>query len=237
MAALGRLDDLEEFLLGLSPQDAFRPRAMWQFPGGLHDYTLPTTVAERIGSPEDLGYALADAEVELVVYATDVSDYPHGDEARDFELEYSSHTSPPEVMGAAILASAADQRPRAPEHARRQGCDGRRLGAELPLRARVSQPGGRCDRSVQICGELSAHERCLPRADTRAARAVPRSAARSRAPRGSAVGAGADDARRARALRRADRAPHARRVRAQCRRRGADRSRARHLRGGAAAAS
>ena len=55
MAALGRLDDLEEFLLGLSPQDAFRPRAMWQFPGGLHDYTLPTTVAERIGSPEDLG--------------------------------------------------------------------------------------------------------------------------------------------------------------------------------------
>ncbi len=107
MAALGRLDDLEEFLLGLSPQDAFRPRAMWQFPGGLHDYTLPTTVAERIGSPEELGYALADAEVELVVYATDVSDYPDGDEARDFELEYSSHTSPPEVMGAAILASAA----------------------------------------------------------------------------------------------------------------------------------
>jgi predicted acylesterase/phospholipase RssA len=107
MAALGRLDDLEGFLLGLSPQDVFRPRAVWQFPGGLHDYTLPTTVAERIGSPEELGAALADAEVELIVYATDVSDYPHGDETRDFELEYSSHTSPPEVMGAAILASAA----------------------------------------------------------------------------------------------------------------------------------
>ena len=40
MAALDRLDDLEEFLLGLQPEDAFRPRPVWQFPGGLHDYTL-----------------------------------------------------------------------------------------------------------------------------------------------------------------------------------------------------
>jgi predicted acylesterase/phospholipase RssA len=107
MAALGRLGDLEEFLLDLQPQDAFRPRAVWQFPGGLHDYTLPETVADRIGSPEELGAALAAAEIELVVYATDVSDYPEGDEARDFELEYSSRTTEPEVMGRAILASAA----------------------------------------------------------------------------------------------------------------------------------
>lgn len=107
MAALGRLGDLEEFLLDLQPQDAFRPRAVWQFPGGLHDYTLPETVAGRIGSPEELGAALAAAEIELVVYATDVSDYPEGDEARDFELEYSSRTTEPEVMGRAILASAA----------------------------------------------------------------------------------------------------------------------------------
>jgi predicted acylesterase/phospholipase RssA len=107
MAALERLDDLEEFLLGLKPQDAFRPRAVWQFPGGLHDYTLPETVASRIGSPQELGAALAAAEIELVVYATDVSDYPEGDEARDFELEYSSRTTEHEVMGRAILASAA----------------------------------------------------------------------------------------------------------------------------------
>ena len=107
MAALGRLDDLEQFLVELEPQDAFRPRAVWQFPGGLHDYTLPSTVADRIGSPEELGDALAGAEIELVVYATDVSDYPEGDEARDFELEYSSRTTQPDVMGRAILASAA----------------------------------------------------------------------------------------------------------------------------------
>jgi predicted acylesterase/phospholipase RssA len=107
MAALERLDDLEEFLFDLQPTDAFRPRAVWQFPGGLHDYTLPTTVAERIGSPVELGSALASSEIELVVYATDVSDYPEGDEARDFELAYSSRTADPELMGRAILASAA----------------------------------------------------------------------------------------------------------------------------------
>jgi predicted acylesterase/phospholipase RssA len=107
MAALGRLDDLEEFVLALEPRDAFRPRAVWQFPGGLHDYTLPATVAERIGTPDELGAALARCDVELVVYATDVSEYPHGDEARDFELEYSSRTTGPELMGRAILASAA----------------------------------------------------------------------------------------------------------------------------------
>lgn len=107
MAALDRLDDLETFLLGLQPADAFRPRAVWQFPGGLHDYTLPETVADRVGSPQELGEALAASDIELVVYATDVSDYPEADEARDFELEYSSRTAPPEVMGRAILASAA----------------------------------------------------------------------------------------------------------------------------------
>jgi predicted acylesterase/phospholipase RssA len=107
MAALGRLEDLEDFLLGIQPGDAFRPRPVWQFPGGLHDYTLPATIAERIGSPEEMGDALARSEIELVVYATDVGDNPGGDEGRDFELEYASRSTPPEVMGRAILASAA----------------------------------------------------------------------------------------------------------------------------------
>ena len=107
MAALDRLDDLETFLADLQPADAFRPRPFWQFPGGLHDYTLPTTVADRIGSPEELGAGLRACPIELVVYATDVSDYPAADEERDFELAYSSRTTPPELMGRAILASAA----------------------------------------------------------------------------------------------------------------------------------
>jgi predicted acylesterase/phospholipase RssA len=107
MAALDRLDDFEEFLLGLRPEDAFRPRPIWQFPGGLHDYTLPTTVEERLGPPDVLGSALAASPIELLVYATDVSEYPTGDEERDFELEYSSRSADPETMGRAILASAA----------------------------------------------------------------------------------------------------------------------------------
>ena len=86
LAALDRLDDLEEFLLGIQPEHAFRPRPVWQFPGGLHDYTLPATVEVRIGSPAELGSALADADVELLVYATDVSDHPVDDDEGDFEL-------------------------------------------------------------------------------------------------------------------------------------------------------
>ena len=107
MAALDRLDDFEDFLLGLRPEEVFRPRRVWQFPGGLHDYTLPATIAERLGTPDELGVELAASEIELVVFATDVSDYPEGDGTRHFELAYPSHSTPPETMGRAILASAA----------------------------------------------------------------------------------------------------------------------------------
>lgn len=107
MATLDRLDDLEAFVFGLQPEDVFRPRRVWQFPGGLHDYTLPATIAERIGEAGELGAALAVAEIELVVFATDVSEHREGDETRHFELVYSSHSTPPETMGRALLASAA----------------------------------------------------------------------------------------------------------------------------------
>jgi len=107
MAALDRLDDLERFLLELQPAEVFRPRPMWQMPGGLHDYTLPATIAERVGSAEQLGEELAAAEIELVVFATDVSEHDEEDETQHFELAYPSHSTPADVMGRAILASAA----------------------------------------------------------------------------------------------------------------------------------
>lgn len=108
VAALDRLEDLERFLLDLRAEDVFRPRRMWQLPlGGLRDYTLPDTIAERLGTPEELGSALAGSEIELVVFATDVSDYLEPDTTRHFELVYSSHSAPHETMGRAILASAA----------------------------------------------------------------------------------------------------------------------------------
>jgi predicted acylesterase/phospholipase RssA len=107
LAALDQLDELQDFLLELQPADVFRPRRMWQFPGGLHDYTLPATIAERLGSPLELGLALASSPVELVVFATDVSENYRGDESRHFELVYGSRSTDPETMGQAILASAA----------------------------------------------------------------------------------------------------------------------------------
>jgi len=107
MAALDRLEDLEDFLLHLQPEEVFRPRRVWQFPGGLHDYTLPETIAERLGEARDLGAGLAASAIELVVFATDVSEPLDGDEAHHFELVFSSRSTSPETMGRAILASAA----------------------------------------------------------------------------------------------------------------------------------
>jgi predicted acylesterase/phospholipase RssA len=108
MAALDRLDDLERFLLELRPEDTFRPNRLWRLPLlGLHDYTLPRTIAERLGDPVAIARELAQAERELVVVATDVtSASPAGDDM-SYELVYSSKETAPEEMMQAILASAA----------------------------------------------------------------------------------------------------------------------------------
>jgi predicted acylesterase/phospholipase RssA len=108
MAALGRLDELEEFMLALQPEETFRPHSLWRLPLlGSHDYRLPETVEERIGSLSELARELADAPVEVVVFATDVTDDQHGTGAHAYELSYSSRTTLPETMAQAILASAA----------------------------------------------------------------------------------------------------------------------------------
>ena len=108
MAAMDQLDELEAFLLSLRSEEVFRPRRMWQLPlGGIHDYTLPETIANRLGVSKVLGSALAASEIELVVYATDVSDHLEADTSRHYELAYSSHSTPHDTMSRAILASAA----------------------------------------------------------------------------------------------------------------------------------
>lgn len=105
MAALDRLDELEEFLLRLRADETFRPNRLWRLPLlGLHDYRLPRTVAERLGDPAEVGRALAEAPVELVVLTTDVGEEPPED---GFEVAWSSRTTPPEPMAQAIFASAA----------------------------------------------------------------------------------------------------------------------------------
>lgn len=108
MAALDRLDELEDFMLALQPDETFRPNSLWRFPLlGSHDYRLPHTVEARLGDMAELARELAAAPAEVVVVATDVSDDAHGVGQYAYELTYSSRTTPPETMAQAILASAA----------------------------------------------------------------------------------------------------------------------------------
>lgn len=108
MTALGRLDDLETFLLDLQPDEAFKPHRLWQLPFlGLHDYVLPRTIAARLGDPLELARRLAASEVEVVVIAADVTGDDDPDGVESLELAYSSKRTPPEVFSQAVLASAA----------------------------------------------------------------------------------------------------------------------------------
>jgi predicted acylesterase/phospholipase RssA len=108
MAALDRLDELERFMLLLQPEETFRPHSLWRLPLlGSHDYRLPETVAARIGDVVQLARDLAEAPIELTVFATDVTDDAHGTGAHAYELAYSSRSTPPETMAQAMLASAA----------------------------------------------------------------------------------------------------------------------------------
>jgi predicted acylesterase/phospholipase RssA len=108
MAALDRLDELEEFMLLLQPDETFRPHSLWRLPLlGSHDYRLPDTVAQRLGDVVSMARDLAASPVELTVVATDVSADVPGEGRHAYELAYSSRTTPPETMAEAILASAA----------------------------------------------------------------------------------------------------------------------------------
>jgi predicted acylesterase/phospholipase RssA len=108
MAALERLDELEDFLYRLRPEETFRANRLWRLPLlGTHDYVLPQTVAERLGDPVAAARRLASAPVEVVVIVTDVTVDGDGGGPRLFERSYSSRTTPPEEMAQAVLASAA----------------------------------------------------------------------------------------------------------------------------------
>jgi predicted acylesterase/phospholipase RssA len=108
MAALDRLDDLERFLYDLRAEEAFRPNRLWRLPLlGMHDYALPTTIAERIAEPVELAAQLRHRPVELVVLATDVTVDEEPDHTDALELAYSSWTTDPETFARAVLASAA----------------------------------------------------------------------------------------------------------------------------------
>ncbi len=107
MAALDRLDDLEAFMLDLRPEEAFRPNRLWRLPLlGLHEYSLPQTIARKVGDLTALAEELSHAERELVVCASDVTETERTS-GHNFELVYSSRTTEPAEMAQAIIASAA----------------------------------------------------------------------------------------------------------------------------------
>jgi predicted acylesterase/phospholipase RssA len=108
MAAQDRLEDLEEFLYGLQPEETFRANRLWRLPLlGTHDYVLPETIADRLGDVAAAAAELRGGPVELVVIVTDVTVDGETDGSRLFELAYSSRTTPPEEMAQAVFASAA----------------------------------------------------------------------------------------------------------------------------------
>src|SRR5438876_7883830 len=91
VAALDRLSDFEAFLLDLKPDETFRPNRLWQMPLlGLHEYALPDTIAERFGDLVALAAGLCEADIELVVIATDATPSDDVTDCRDYELVYSS---------------------------------------------------------------------------------------------------------------------------------------------------
>jgi predicted acylesterase/phospholipase RssA len=109
MAALERLESLEEFLLELKPEETFRANRLWRLPLlGTHDYVLPRTIAERLGDPHVTALELIESPVELVVVVTDVTTGDGGGpDPRLFERAYSSRSAEPGEMAEAVLASAA----------------------------------------------------------------------------------------------------------------------------------
>ncbi len=108
MAAIDRLDAMEEFVLELRPEETFRPNRLWQTPlNGLHDYVLPETIAERLAPIDELAAEAASSPIELLVTVTDVTDGGVPDEVHAYERVYSSRETPVEVMARAVLASAA----------------------------------------------------------------------------------------------------------------------------------
>ena len=193
MGALERLDDLEEFLLGLQATDVFRPNKLWRLPlVGSHEYALPATVAERLEDTAELAEQLTRAEIELVVCATDLTAREEGcPDPHAFELVYSSRTTGPDELAEAILGIGGDQRDRAADPGRRPDRDRRRLDAELPARARVRASRRAAHRRLPLRHHVAAGRDRADRAPAPPPRAVRPHPADPRARRGAARGGGA----------------------------------------------
>ena len=176
-----RLDELEEFLLELQADDAFRPRAVWQFPRRaprLHAARTTVAASDRVARGARIrarrrrhrARRLRDGRAATTRRAT---------RRATSSSSTPSHSTEPETMGRAILASAAISGLVLPDPGRRPHRDRRRLGAQLPARARVPQ-SRRSPRSPRSdTSRATADGRRIPRAHARATRALSRRPART----------------------------------------------------------
>src|SRR5258706_1530888 len=155
MAALDRLDDLEEFMFRLQPEDTFRPHSLWRLPLlGSHDYRLPETVNERLGDLTEGAPELPESPIEVVVYATDVSQDVHRSGAHPFALSYSSRsTDPATIARAGVATPAGTGRPRQGRSrwGTRGAPGGRRLDRATGRRAPRRGNWPRSGRALRIC--------------------------------------------------------------------------------------
>jgi predicted acylesterase/phospholipase RssA len=108
-ASLDALDAHERFLMEMQPGDVFEAHDLWRAPlVGLHRYTLPETVAERLGDMEELARRLRAGPRELTVVTTDIGLSPESARSEDpYERAFSSKVESAETFAAAVFASAA----------------------------------------------------------------------------------------------------------------------------------
>ena len=95
--------------MGMQPEDVFEAHDLWRAAlVGLHRYTLPETVAERLGDPVELARRLRAGPRELTVVTTDIGLSPDSARSDDpFERAFNSRQESPETLAAAVFASAA----------------------------------------------------------------------------------------------------------------------------------
>ena len=107
--ALDAIDEHERFLMGLQPDDVFAAHDLWRAAlVGLHRYTLPETVAERLGDPVDLARRIGEGPRELTVVTIDIGLSPESGRTDDpYERAFSSRRDTPEAFADAVFASGA----------------------------------------------------------------------------------------------------------------------------------
>ena len=107
--ALDAIDEHERFLMGLQPDDVFAAHDLWRAAlVGLHRYTLPETVAERLGDPVDLARRIGKGPRELTVVTIDIGLSPESGRSEDpYERAFNSRRDTPEAFAEAVFASGA----------------------------------------------------------------------------------------------------------------------------------